>query len=83
MRRNGCYNRVFETPTYKAQDGYHYPAIEVRGGFAIHSATRQPKWVDVPHRMTNNCNYDKRATDTGCTGCEWITNKGLENENTI
>lgn len=64
---NGCHNKPRPTAesTYPAQDGY-IDAVKSAGG----EPTRLPRVVQVPHRMSTTCQYDKSATDAGCAGCQ-------------
>jgi hypothetical protein len=59
-----CHNRPDISPTYLAQDGYGEP---IQDGFGVWF--KGAKYVEVPHVMSEDCRYDKRATDSKCAGC--------------
>jgi ribosomal protein L37AE/L43A len=60
----GCHNRPDKSPTYLAQDGYCEPFQDPSGVWF-----KGTKYVEVPHVMSEDCRYDKRATDSKCAGC--------------
>jgi hypothetical protein len=60
----GCHNRPDKSPTYLAQDGYGEPFQDGFGQWF-----KCAKYVEVPHIMSEDCRYDKRATDGKCAGC--------------
>jgi hypothetical protein len=59
-----CHNRPDKSPPYLAQDGYGEP---FQDGFGVWF--KVAKYVEVPHVMSEDCRYDKRATDSKCAGC--------------
>jgi hypothetical protein len=61
----GCHNRTDKSPIYLAQDGYSVVDIGITGAVW----TRTPQFTEVPHVMSEDCRYDKRATDSKCAGC--------------
>lgn len=64
VRYPGCWNKPRPTTstTYTAQAGWR--EYEERG-----EVIRVPVLVLIPHRMSTTCQYDKSATDAGCSGC--------------
>lgn len=60
-----CFNRPPFRETFHAQDGWFH-----REG----ADTRLPKIVNIPFRMSKQCEYslsDLGKADAGCAGCEW------------
>jgi hypothetical protein len=66
----GCHNRADKSPTYLAQDGYFEPCVDGFGQWG-----KAAKYVEVPHIMSEDCRYDKRATDSKCAGCRHMEPK--------
>jgi hypothetical protein len=66
VRHPGCWNKPRPTAetTHVGQAGWS-PIF--RDGFG--APCRAPVLVDIPHRMSTTCQYDKSATDAGCAGC--------------
>lgn len=65
MRLNGCHNLPREDKPLLVQDGWHH--MNYMG-----QPTRLPKMVLIPRVNSLDCRYEKRATDTGCTGCKHV-----------
>ena len=68
MNSNGCHNRKPYATSYLAQDGHHQLQEGVTGN------PRAPRYVEVPHAMTTDCQYthtDLGRKDAGCHGCKW------------
>jgi len=70
--RPGCWNkpRPTEATTYIAQAGWDV-SYEHRLSGPI-PMSREPVLIDIPHRMSTTCKYDKSATDPGCAGCHQV-----------
>jgi hypothetical protein len=63
----GCKDRPDFRTVFPAQDGYYIDGTR-------ENATRTPRMVAVPFRMTKDCVYttsELGRTDPGCSGCKW------------
>lgn len=68
-RLNGCHNRPLldNRVTYFVQDGYHE---SMQNGQRVRGA---PRWkLQEGFTKSSGCVYDKKATDSACTGCYLI-----------
>jgi hypothetical protein len=63
--RYGCHNRPRETPPYFAPSG-HMVVMTNAAGLLVTGTMR----VRVEHVLSEECHYDRRATDSKCAGCD-------------
>jgi hypothetical protein len=63
--KNGCHNRTFNEE-YIVQDGYKM--VRLPGNPDV-SKVRVQNFIYQPFRMSTECKYDFRQTDTGCVDC--------------
>lgn len=69
-RLHGCHNKPRERKPLLAQDGWIVIQHEYSHERQAHFTTRRPLMREIPFVNSLECRHDKRATDTGCTGCE-------------
>lgn len=63
---NGCHSRNEYKEKLLVQDGYHEYSGEV--------LARVAKMIEIPFRMSRECEYTKSdlgRMDKGCEGCKW------------
>jgi hypothetical protein len=62
----GCYNKPRPTraTTYPGQEGWYSASVP-----GTSKATRLPRIVQIPVRMSLECMYDKQHSDPRCAGC--------------
>lgn len=58
---NGCFNRAPFKESMKVQDGW-----------IDYGNSRMPRMIDVPFRMSKDCEYQKhdKYNDPNCVGCK-------------